>query len=133
MLEASPGALPAEEEACEAWAAAAATLPSSEANGYVQDITQACYTNLTDFSASADCSCRSYLHGTGESNAQPASFVEDGVDWGNAFVGQVGWDRSWVSMTYDARVTHPNPIPLQYDLANVQYLNFTSINNNEAM
>jgi hypothetical protein len=53
------------------------------------------------------CSCRPYTE-NGDSNGQPVVTYEDGVDWGNGFVGQ-------------------------YDLADVQYKNFTAINNNIGM
>lgn len=56
----------------------------------------------------AVCSCRAYTLPNGDTNAQPAITYEDGIDWGNGFVGQ-------------------------YDLADVQYKNFTSVNNNIGM
>jgi len=56
----------------------------------------------------AVCSCRPYTLPDGASNGQPVVTYEGGVDWGNGFVGQ-------------------------YDLADVQYKNFTAINNNIGM
>ena len=56
----------------------------------------------------AVCSCRPYTLPDGDSNGQPVVRYEDGVDWGNGFVGQ-------------------------YDLADVQYKNFTAVNNNIGM
>jgi hypothetical protein len=58
--------------------------------------------------ACAVCSCRPYTLPNGDSNGQPDVSYEDGIDWGNGFVGQ-------------------------YDLADVQYKNFTAINNNIGM
>lgn len=58
--------------------------------------------------AHAVCSCRPYTLPDGDSNGQPVVVYEDGVDWGNGFVGQ-------------------------YDLADVQYRNFTAVNNNIGM
>lgn len=34
------------------------------------------------------CSCRAYTLPDGASNGQPVVTYEDGVDWGNGFVGQ---------------------------------------------
>jgi len=77
-------------------------------NGYVTDITTQCTDKLADISLDTVCSCRPYTWPSGDSNGQPVVTYEDGIDWGNGFVGQ-------------------------YDLADVQYKNFTSINNNIGM
>lgn len=76
-------------------------------DGYVADLlTQPkCMADLTN--DDTWCSCRPTLR-NGTDNAQKVTFIEDQLDWGNGFVGQ-------------------------YDLADVQYLRYTSFMNNIGM
>lgn len=66
-----------------------------------------CMVDLTDMSPSAWCSCRATTP-NGVDNAQAATYIDDGVEWGNGFVGQ-------------------------YDLADVSYRGFHSLLNNLGM